>query len=173
MNKELVICKIYDVCRDYNLLQEKLSEHPLAVEEYVSKESTIIQLEELFTKLTLIEAEEKAMLEGVKEQMAHLEVRKKRAENTLSNLRSTFMTAMRLWDIEKIKCPVATISRGTSAPKIIIDDEALFQAQHPEYYIDQDPKLDKQMLKDDITKYGLAIEGVRLEQSETVIIRRK
>lgn len=173
MNKELVIYKIYDVCRDYNLLQEKLSEQPLAVEEYVSKESTIIQLEELFTRLTLIEAEEKAMFDGIKEQMAYLEVRKKRAEKTLSNVRSTFMNAMRLCDIEKIKCPVATISRGTSAPKIIIDDERLFQTEHPEYYVEQEPKLDKKMLKDDITKYGLAIDGVKLERTETVMIRRK
>jgi hypothetical protein len=71
-----------------------------------------------------------------------------------------------------MNCPYGTISQVTrKESKLNVQDEGELIMNYPELYIKVEPKLDKTALKA-LLQSGTKIEGVILEDSTTIMIRR-
>lgn len=171
MSKQLSIYKIYEVCKDFNELAAKLDERALEEDELTDLVSVEDKMQSLFTSLVTITDEEQRMTDLLDRQIKELTERKKRITNRIQYAKDTLHNAMRVCDITKIKLPMITISRSKTPDKVVIDDETALLCEHPEYFIKQNPKIDKAKLKQDL-KCGVAVDGAHLEQGETIVMRK-
>lgn len=171
MSKQLNIYKLYEVCTDFNELAAKLDQGVLAEQELTDLVEVEDKMQSFITSLVTITDEEQGMLDLLEKQIRDLTARKQRIINRVDHAKKTIHNVMKMCDITKVKLPMVTISRAKTPGSVKIDDEMALLQEHPEYFIRQDPKIDKAKIKDDL-KHGVVIEGVRLESGETIVIRK-
>ncbi len=111
-----------------------------------------------------------SMVEGLKEHKRKTDARLKRLQDQAEMIRAAIGSAVEQVEIVgKIETPVATISQTKVPPKAIIVDEAAIPS---DYWIRQDPKLDRKLLLKDLKKEGAKIPGATLSNGgKTISIR--
>jgi hypothetical protein len=157
-------------------MRDKLEIEPISMDDIDVKaaptQNVLQRFQDVVSALISIENEERCMLGAIKIQLRNLKSRKKTIENRIQNTRATLFNAMDICDIEKIEYPVGNVNTSLSPPKLCIEDERALLAKHPEYRIIKDPEVDKKSLLDDV-KNGVLIDGVSLQQTKIITIRRK
>jgi Siphovirus Gp157 len=109
-----------------------------------------------------------SQITSIKEEEQRLESRRKSLENNVKNLKSALEIAMLDSDMKKIKTPLFSFNIQKNSPSLdIVDTSAIPLA----YYVDQEPKLDKRKLLNDIKNNDVFLPGVEIRQSESLRIR--
>ncbi len=108
-----------------------------------------------------------AEVDGVKKEILRLSDMKSTRENRIEYLKRNLEQAMILADDKKFKTDLFSFNVQNNAPSLDIADDAKIPS---EYYIEQEPKLDRKALLDAI-KTGHEIEGVGIKQTESIRIK--
>lgn len=88
--------------------------------------------------------EDETLIAGIKSTIADLEARKSRIERSIETRRNIILMAMEKAQVQTIKSPLATLSVGRVAPKVIVTEEANIPAR---FWKPSDPTLDRKALK--------------------------
>ena len=111
-----------------------------------------------------------ADLEGLKAEIDRLTVWKKTIDNNIDRMKRSLEVAMIATGKTKFKTDLFSFVIQKNTPSVIIDMEDIKKIPK-EYLIDQDPKIDKTKIKNDINN-GVDLKGIaHLEQSESIRIR--
>ena len=104
---------------------------------------------------------------AIDEEIKRLRHRKTSNQNGVKRLKESLQEVMEQTGKEKFKTALNSYSISNNPPSLDITDESLIPKQ---YYIEQQPKLDKkELLK--VVKDGLEIKGVELKQSRSLRVR--
>lgn len=105
--------------------------------------------------------------EGLKAEEERLAKRRRTIENNIKSMKNRLTDAMIATGKTKFKTELFSFNIQKSPAKVVLDCEDLPVC----YLIEQEPKIDKQKIKDDL-KAGVDLEGIaHLEQDEGVRIR--
>lgn len=111
-----------------------------------------------------------AKAEGLKTEIDRLTNRKKSIETNIENMKRSLENSMILTGKTKFKTDLFSFGIQKNTPSVVIDEQYIENIPE-EYLIEQDPKIDKAKIKEDI-KAGKDLEGIaHLEQSESLRIR--
>lgn len=169
--RDLTIFKAYEVCKEFEHITKELENGEITGAEVTALADNREKLENFITTLVTIEDEDQIMIDLLAEQIKNAVARRKRMEDRKKHVRQTLCNIMRLCDIKRITLPTVTISRSKSTPRVVIENEHDFFFDNPNYYVKQEPKLDKKELLEDL-KLGLVVEGAKLVRDETITMRR-
>jgi predicted nuclease with TOPRIM domain len=158
--------KLYELAENYRQLQELMEELDNETLQD-TLESIEDAIEEKIKNIVYLIKNIEADINMFKEEEKRLSTRRKTLENKLENLKNYLETQMRIANLNKIKAGTFNVSFRKTPPKVtVINEEKIPQ----EYWIPQQPKLDKDGLKKAL-KNGQTIEGVELTQEEKLNIR--
>lgn len=102
----------------------------------------------------------------IKQEEKRLADKRKALENRANSLKQYAQEYMLEHDTKKIKEPLITLRIQKNAPSLDVSEEADIP---DEYYIEQEPKLDRETLLKDI-KDGKKVKGCSLKQTESIRI---
>jgi len=117
---------------------------------------------EMYELLLAIEemiSEKEGEADYIKKRIEQFSIREKRIRSTIKTLKNVMLSAMDKAEIKTIKGPLATITMKSTARKLLIEDESEIPA---DYWIKQDPKLDKKKLLSDL-KDKVLVQGANLD----------
>ncbi|WP_053026314.1 siphovirus Gp157 family protein [Staphylococcus haemolyticus] len=104
---------------------------------------------------------------AIDEEIKRLRQRKTSNQKGVKRLKESLQEVMEQTGKEKFKTALNSYSIANNPPSLDITDESLIPKQ---YYIEQQPKLDKkELLK--VVKDGLEIKGVELKQSRSLRVK--
>lgn len=106
-------------------------------------------------------------VDGIEKEIARLSGMKSARTSKIEYLKKSVEEAMILADDKKFKTDLFSFNVQKNAPSLNISDEAVIPS---EYYILQDPKLDRKRLLDSV-KDGVQIDGVNIKQTESLRIK--
>lgn len=102
-------------------------------------------LHEAISMLTASEAEDRALIAGIKELVDKLEGRSERIERRADHKRAMIASAMDLGELPKLETPAGTVSVRSVPPKLVLIEEADIPAR---YWKAAAPALDKKAVLD-------------------------
>lgn len=158
---------LFDLSTDYQQLYDLITEQE---DEQILKDTLASINDAIEDKadgyvavIKTLEGDNKAIDEEIK----RLRQRKTSNQNGVKRLKESLQEVMEQTGKEKFKTALNSYSIANNPPSLDITDESLIPKQ---YYIEQQPKLDKkELLK--VVKDGLEIEGVELKQSRSLRVR--
>ncbi len=161
------MASLFDLSTDYQQLYDLIAEQE---DEQILKDTLASINDAIEDKadgyvavIKTLEGDNKAIDEEIK----RLRQRKTSNQNGVKRLKESLQEVMEQTGKEKFKTALNTYSIANNPPSLDITDESLIPKQ---YYIEQQPKLDKkELLK--VVKDGLEIKGVELKQSRSLRVR--
>lgn len=158
---------LFDLSTDYQQLYDLIAEQE---DEQILKDTLASINDAIEDKadgyvavIKTLEGDNKAIDEEIK----RLRQRKTSNQNGVKRLKESLQEVMEQTGKEKFKTALNSYSIANNPPILDITDESLIPKQ---YYIEQQPKLDKkELLK--VVKDGLEIKGVELKQSRSLRVR--
>ena len=161
---------LYELTSDYlellNLLEDPDGD-PQAIEDTL--EGLDYEIELKADGYAKIIAQLDADASAVDAETKRLQTRKKRMRNSRDRLKKALAGAMIATGKRKIKTELFSFSIRKTPARGVIDEQ--YENLPEKYLIPQDPKIDRDKIKDDI-KAGKDLSGIaHLEQDETVSIR--
>ena len=161
---------LYELTSDYlellNLLEDPDGD-PQAIEDTL--EGLEYEIELKADGYAKILAQLDADASAADAEIKRLQTRKKRMRNSRDRLKKALAGAMIATGKRKIKTELFSFSIRKTPARVVIDEQ--YENLPEKYLIPQDPKIDKNKIKDDI-KAGKDLSGIaHLEQDETVSIR--
>ena len=113
--------------------------------------------------------EDEILLTGIEAKIIELKSRQSRIERSIETRRGLILMAMDRAGLDTIKGPLATLSTTPTAPKLVVDDEAVIPAS---FWKPGDPTLDRKALKEALDS-GEAVAGARLSNGGIGLTIRK
>lgn len=161
------MASLFDLSTDYQQLYDLIAEQE---DEQILKDTLASINDAIEDKadgyvavIKTLEGDNKAIDEEIK----RLRQRKNSNQNGVKRLKESLQEVMEQTGKEKFKTALNSYSIANNPPSLDITDESLIPKQ---YYIEQQPKLDKkELLK--VVKDGLEIKGVELKQSRSLRVR--
>ena len=161
------MASLFDLSTDYQQLYDLIAEQE---DEQILKDTLASINDAIEDKadgyvavIKTLEGDNKAIDEEIK----RLRQRKTSNQNGVKRLKESLQEVMEQTGKEKFKSALNSYSIANNPPSLDITDESLIPKQ---YYIEQQPKLDKkELLK--VVKDGLEIKGVELKQSRSLRVR--
>ncbi|MEJ7529194.1 siphovirus Gp157 family protein [Staphylococcus hominis] len=161
------MASLFDLSTDYQQLYDLIAEQE---DEQILKDTLASINDAIEDKadgyvavIKTLEGDNKAIDEEIK----RLRQRKTSNQNGVKRLKENLQEVMEQTGKEKFKTALNSYSIANNPPSLDITDESLIPKQ---YYIEQQPKLDKkELLK--VVKDGLEIKGVELKQSRSLRVR--
>ncbi|RWR06715.1 siphovirus Gp157 family protein [Siminovitchia fortis] len=108
-----------------------------------------------------------AQANAIKDEEKRLAERRKSLENNIKRLKDSLEAAMISSDMKRIKTELFSFNIQKNPPSVFVRSE---KSIPEEYFIPQEPKLDKKALLADL-KEGKEVPGVEIRQSEGLRIR--
>lgn len=103
-------------------------------------------------------------------EIGRMTARKKAADNSITRMKEALKTAFLTTGTTRIKTDLFTISVQKNPAAVVIDEQYLENIPE-EYKIPQEPKIDRQKIKEDL-KAGKDLQGIaHLEQTDGLRIR--
>ncbi len=162
--------RLYEIADQYQFLLSDLYDE----ETGEISEKTIAKLQELGDSLetkciniTRIFKQIDAEREAIEKERKAMAAREKALKNQVDRLKDYLLSNMERCEIKKIECPQFVISLQKNPLSVEAYDTSLI----PEEYKKITVTYDLQKIKEDITKNGVVIDGVRLVQSSHIRIR--
>ena len=165
------MANLYELSNDYIKLQELLEEgelDPEMLEEAMqyTKEELSIKFENYCKVIRNIENN----IAGLKAEEYRMSARRKAMENNIKAMKTRMLDAMVTTDTKKIDGELFTISRQKNPASVVMDVNYIEDVPE-KYLIEQDPKIDKKKLAEDL-KTGVELDGIaHLEQSEGIRVK--
>ncbi len=162
---------LYELSAEYLSILE-LAEDPDIPEEALadSLEALGMDIEDKANGYAKVIAQLNADADALKAEIDRLTARKRTIERNVDRMKDSLKTAMILTGKTKFKTELFSFNVQKNPVAVVIDEQYIENIPE-EYLIPQDPKVDKQKLKDDL-KAGRDLEGIaHLEQTEGVRIR--
>lgn len=162
---------LYELTAEYQQLLE-LAEDPDIPEEALadSLEALGMDIEDKADGYAKVIAQLNADAAALKSEIDRLTARKRTIERNVDRMKDSLKTAMILTGKTKFKTELFSFNVQKNPVAVVIDEQYIENIPE-EYLIPQDPKVDKQKLKDDL-KAGRDLEGIaHLEQTVGVRIR--
>ena len=107
---------------------------------------------------------------GLEAEIARLTAKKRTADNSITRMKEALKSAFLATGTAKIKTDLFTITIQRN-PAAVVMDEQYIENIPTEYLIEQEPKLNRQKIKEDL-KAGKDLQGIaHLEQTEGLRIR--
>ena len=104
---------------------------------------------------------------ALKAEIDRLTARKKTIENNIDRMKESLKNAMLLCDKPKFKTNLFTFTVQKNPEKVVLDSEVVPE----EYLVQQEPKVNKTLLKEDL-KAGKDLSGIaHLEQDDSLRIK--
>ena len=161
------MASLFDLSTDYQQLYDLIAEQK---DEQILKDTLASINDAIEDKadgyvavIKTLEGDNKAIDEEIK----RLRQRKTSNQNGVKRLKESLQEVMEQTGKEKFKTALNSYSIANNPPSLDITDESLIPKQ---YYIEQQPKLDKKELLKGV-KDGLEIKGVELKQSRSLRVR--
>ena len=115
-------------------------------------------------------ANEKAVIEGLKEEEERLKTKRKSLENAIERLKALMLDAMTTAGEKKLPCGTFTVSVQSNPDKVVMD-EPYIENIPEEYLRFKDPEIDRKKILEDL-KAGKDLEGIaHIERSDGLRIR--
>lgn len=130
-------------------------------------ESMEYDLEEGVNEYTKIIKQLQAEQEIINLETERLRKKSKALDMKVNFLKVNLQQTLNLAGVKRVNTPLFKVYIQKNPPSVTIENGVKIPEQ---YYIPQDPKLDKEKLKEDIKK-GIDIADVSLQQSESLRIR--
>ena len=108
-----------------------------------------------------------AEAEAIKAEEQRLYQRRKALDSSAARLKEYMQHEMQHAGLEKTKDAQFTVALQNNPPSVRVLDDTMIP---PTYWIEQEPKLDKRRILDDL-KAGGAVDGVEIEQGKSLRIR--
>lgn len=162
---------LYELSAEYLSILE-LAEDPDIPEEALadSLEALSMDIEDKADGYAKVIAQLNADAAALKAEIDRLTARKRTIERNVDRMKESLKTAMILTGKTKFKTELFSFNVQKNPVAVVIDEQYIENIPE-EYLIPQDPKVDKQKLKDDL-KAGRDLEGIaHLEQTVGVRIR--
>lgn len=165
------MANLYELSNDYIKLQDLLEEgelDPEMLEEAMqyTKEELSIKFENYCKVIRNIENN----IAGLKAEEDRMSARRKAMENNIKAMKTRMLDAMVTTDTKKIDGELFTISRQKNPVSVVMDVNYIEDVPE-KYLIEQDPKIDKKKLAEDL-KAGVELDGIaHLEQGEGIRIK--
>lgn len=162
---------LYELSAEYLSILE-LAEDPDIPEEALadSLEALGMDIEDKADGYAKVIAQLNADASALKAEIDRLTARKRTIERNVDRMKDSLKSAMILTGKTKFKTELFSFNVQKNPVAVVIDEQYIENIPE-EYLIPQDPKVDKQKLKDDL-KAGRDLEGIaHLEQTEGVRIR--
>lgn len=105
--------------------------------------------------------------EIIKKEIERLQARKKANENGIRNMKDNLQVAMEMTGKTVFKTATNSFGIQNNPPKATVTDESKLPKK---YYVEQEPKLDKKLLLDDL-KNQVEIDGASITQDAGLRIR--
>lgn len=105
--------------------------------------------------------------EIIKKEIERLQARKKANENGIRNMKDNLQVAMEMTGKTVFKTATNSFGIQKNPPKATVTDESKLPKK---YYVEQEPKLDKKLLLDDL-KNQVEIDGASITQDAGLRIR--
>lgn len=162
---------LYELTAEYQQLLD-LAEDPDIPEEALadSLEALGMDIEDKADGYAKVIAQLNADAAALKAEIDRLMARKRTIERNVDRMKDSLKSAMILTGKTKFKTELFSFNVQKNPVAVVIDEQYIENIPE-EYLIPQDPKVDKQKLKDDL-KAGRDLEGIaHLEQTVGVRIR--
>lgn len=162
---------LYELTIEYQQLLD-LAEDPDIPEEALadSLEALGMDIEDKADGYAKVIAQLNADAAALKAEIDRLTARKRTIERNVDRMKDSLKSAMILTGKTKFKTELFSFNVQKNPVAVVIDEQYIENIPE-EYLIPQDPKVDKQKLKDDL-KAGRDLEGIaHLEQTVGVRIR--
>ena len=162
---------LYELTAEYQQLLE-LAEDPDIPEETLadSLEALGMDIEDKADGYAKVIAQLNADAAALKAEIDRLTARKRTIERNVDRMKESLKSAMILTGKTKFKTELFSFNVQKNPVTVVLDEQYIENIPE-EYLIPQDPKVDKQKLKDDL-KAGRDLEGIaHLEQTVGVRIR--
>jgi len=104
---------------------------------------------------------------AIDQEVKRLQERKKVNMNGINRLKENLMYSLEQTGQKKVKSALNTVSIRNNAPSLEISDEVNIPK---EFYIEQEPKLDKRELLKYVKENG-AFDGVGIKQSQSLVVK--
>lgn len=106
-------------------------------------------------------------IDVIDKEIKRLQTMKKQKKNLSERLKSYLFDMLEQRNLQKYRTSKNNIFKRRNAPSLYIMNEELIDKS---YFIEQEPKLDKKALKEDL-KNGADVLGVELRDSESLVIK--
>ena len=162
---------LYELTAEYQQLLD-LAEDPDIPEEALadSLEALGMDIEDKADGYAKVIAQLNADAAALKAEIDRLTARKRTIERNVDRMKESLKSAMILTGKTKFKTELFSFNVQKNPVTVVLDEQYIENIPE-EYLIPQDPKVDKQKLKDDL-KAGRDLEGIaHLEQTVGVRIR--
>lgn len=162
------MANIYELTNDIQLLWNLMEEDGLDDEMLLgafdcAKEDLAEKLEGYCKFIKNLESD----IAGLKAEEERLYKRRKTMENTIDRCKEAMKFALNTVGEKKIPCGTFTVSVQNSTPSVVLDADNV----PDKYLIQQEPKIDKKLIKADIEQ-GVDLEGIaHLETNTSLRIR--
>ena len=162
---------LYELTEDYMRLLDMAEDPDCDLEVFKDTlEGLDYEIEDKAVGYAKVIRELTARAEGLKAEIERLTNRKKAIETNIDNMKRSLENAMIITGKTKFKTDLFSFGIQKNTPTVIIDEQYIENIPE-EYLIEQDPKIDKAKIKEDI-KAGKDLDGIaHLEQSESLRIR--
>lgn len=159
---------LYELKGKYLNLLELVESDDISEEAFKDTlESMEYDLEEGVNEYTKIIKQLQAEQEIINLETERLRKKSKALDMKVNFLKVNLQQTLNLAGVKRVNTPLFKVYIQKNPPSVTIENGVEIPE---EYYIPQDPKLDKEKLKEDIKK-GIDIAGVSLKQSESLRIR--
>ncbi len=160
--------KLYELTQNYLNLQVLLDDETVGTD-IINKALNEVggEIEEKAENIAILIKNLESDVEGFKKEEERLAAKRSSAENKIKGLKTYLDTTMRSTGKEKFKTKLFSFNIQKNAPSVEVADEKVIPK---EYFIEQDPKLDRKALLAAL-KDGKEIQGVTIKQTKSLRIR--
>ena len=162
---------LYEMTEDYKMLLE-MAEDPDADPAVLKDTMEGIEgaIEEKAEGYAMVMKELEASELAIKNEVDRLNARRLSISNNVRCMKLALQHAMELTGKTKFKTQLFSFGIQKNPPAVVMDEQYLENIPE-KYLIQQEPKIDKQKIKEDL-KAGVDLEGIaHLEQGESLRIR--
>ncbi len=169
------MASIYEITGDVLRLYDMIDELDTPDEEYEdmlldSLESVLGEFEAKADSYGKLIKNVESDIEGLKKEKARLEMKIKRSENLIKKLKERILYCMDVAKIPEIKGDLFKFKTRNFAKQLPENIEEFSSKIPDEYFIPQDPKLDKRKLLEAIKSDKVKIDGVELRTPRSAVL---
>lgn len=165
------MASVYELKNEFNTLW-------MILEDEMADEETILGAWETATEDLAIKLEncckyitnEKAVIQGLKDEEARLKAKRQAKENAVERLKALMLDAMIAAGEKKLPCGTFTVAVQANPEKVVMDEQYIENVP-VEYLKIPEPEIDRAKIKEDL-KAGKNLEGIaHLERTDGLRIR--
>ena len=110
-------------------------------------------------------------IEGLKKEEDRLAGKRRTLENRVKSMKTAMRDAMIATGKLKVKGDLFSFTVRNNAPSVVMDEQYIENIPE-KYLVPQEPKIDKELLAEDLKADGAALEGIaHLESSQSILIK--